>query len=238
MQGPITPPVSEPSPLRKSDFAPGALRPGASSAVWAWQVAVVGLILALAAALRFLQLIRFSFWIDEGVSVAIARLDGWNFLRILWRREANMSFYYLLLRGWLLFGSSEFFIRSLSVIFGVLSVGAIYALAARMRNRMTGLVAALLLPINAYHLRYSEEARGYSLAVLLTIVSWYFFLRAVEQPSSKHSRAYILSSALAAASHFYAVLVLLAQWMSLYVRHSEIAQRKEALRCMRWILVS
>ena len=31
-----------------------------------------------------------SFWLDEGSSITMARLDWFNFLRILWRREMNM----------------------------------------------------------------------------------------------------------------------------------------------------
>lgn len=49
------------------------------------------LIAGLAAVLRFHSLAAKSFWFDEGVSVAIARLDWYNFARLLWRREANMS---------------------------------------------------------------------------------------------------------------------------------------------------
>jgi hypothetical protein len=65
------------------------------------------------ALLRFHALAAKTFWFDEGVSVGIAGLDWYNFVRILWRREANMSLYYLLLRPWLHFGNSESFVRSL-----------------------------------------------------------------------------------------------------------------------------
>jgi 4-amino-4-deoxy-L-arabinose transferase-like glycosyltransferase len=241
MQGSITPPDSNSSPPPKSDFAFSSLRPDPRLKASPRQVvlALLALILILAAVLRFHQLTRFSFWIDEGVSVAIARLDARNFLRILWRREANMSLYYVLLRGWLFIGpgAGEFFVRSLSAIFGIFSVASIYALGARIRSRMTGLVAALLLAVNAYHIRYSQEARGYSLAVFLALLSCYFFLRLLHEPSSKHSRGYILASSLAVYSHFYVALVLLAQWLSLRVLNSETVHKKEAFRCARWILI-
>ena len=44
-------------------------------------------LLIIGAVLRFLFLTRKSFWFDEGVSVQIARLDWYNFARILWRRD-------------------------------------------------------------------------------------------------------------------------------------------------------
>ena len=67
-------------------------------------------------ALTFHALSAKTFWFDEGMSVGIARLDFHNFLRILWRREGNMSLYYLALRGWIHLGSSPAFVRSLSVL--------------------------------------------------------------------------------------------------------------------------
>jgi hypothetical protein len=64
---------------------------------------------AAGAALRLLFLTRKPFWFDECFSVEAARLDWPNFLHLLWWREANMSLYYVSLRGWLHFGHSEFF---------------------------------------------------------------------------------------------------------------------------------
>src|SRR3974377_1043484 len=88
--------------------------------VGAW--ALVATISALGAALRFHDLGRRSLWFDEGVSVGIARLDWYNFARILWGREANMALYYLVLRLWLQLGGEEAFIRSLSVVFAVATI--------------------------------------------------------------------------------------------------------------------
>ncbi len=79
-------------------------------------ITLLSAITAAGAVLRFHILTAKSFWFDEGASVGIARLDWYNFVRILWRREANMTLYYLVLRGWLHFGSSEWFIRSLSAL--------------------------------------------------------------------------------------------------------------------------
>src|SRR5579864_6808927 len=75
--------------------------------------------LAIGAITRLLFLGRKSFWLDEGASVALARLPWRAFVERLSTHEANMAVYYLLLRGWLAFGQSEFWIRTLSVIPGV-----------------------------------------------------------------------------------------------------------------------
>ena len=94
----------------------------------------------------------------------MARLDWFNFLRILWRREMNMVLYYLLLRGWLHLGDSVAFIRGLSVIFAVAAIPAIFLLGRKLLGTRFGLVSALLLSVNAFQVRYAQEARSYSLS--------------------------------------------------------------------------
>src|SRR5262249_33952265 len=101
--------------------------------------------------LRFHALGAKSIWLDEGISIAIARLPWSQLLRVLWQREANMTLYYLLLRCWMTLGSSEGFIRALSVLFSVATVPLLYALGSRLFGRPAGLLAAWLLAINAYH---------------------------------------------------------------------------------------
>ena len=179
------------------------------------ELGLLAAIAGLAAVLRFHSLAAKSFWFDEGVSVAIARLDWYNFARILWRREANMSLYYLFLHDWLHFGGSEFFVRSLSVLFAVASVPAIYRLGRRLFDSRAGLIAAALLAVNAYHVQYSQDARSYSLMVFLCLLSSLYFLRCLSDPSRRNRAAYIFSSALAVYAQFFSLLLVMAQWISL-----------------------
>jgi mannosyltransferase len=185
------------------------------------ELSLLALLAGLTAFLRFHALAAKSFWFDEGVSVAIARLDWYNFERILWRREANMSLYYFFLHHWLHFGGSEFFVRSLSVFFAIASVPAIYLLGRRLFDSRVGLIAAALLAVNAYHVQYSQEARAYSLMVLLCLLSSLYFLKCVDEPSRGNRTAYILCSVLAIYSQFFSGLLVIAQWISLSILDRE-----------------
>ena len=176
---------------------------------------LLALVACVGALLRFHALAAKCFWFDEGVSVAIARLDWYNFARILWRREANMSLYYLLLRFWLHLGGSEFFVRSLSVLFAIASIPAIYLLGRRLFDARVGLIAAALLAINAYHVQYSQEARAYSLMVLLCLLSSLYFIQSLTEPSRRNRVAYVLTSALAVYAQFFSALLVITQWVSL-----------------------
>jgi uncharacterized membrane protein len=89
-------------------------------------------ILILAAMLRLLHLGSESLWWDEVVTVAIVRLDWGAFWKVLSHFEANMGLYYCLLRLWVNLGESEFVLRSLSALAGVLGVGLVYVLGKRL----------------------------------------------------------------------------------------------------------
>jgi mannosyltransferase len=147
--------------------------------------------------------------------VEVARLSWQNLLPLLWRREANMSLYYLMLRGWLHFGSSPFFVRSFSVMVSLAILPAIFWLAQKLFDSRVALIAVALISFNAYPIRYAQEARSYSLFVLLATLSSGFFVAAFREPSSRNRRTYILASVLAAYAHLYALLMLAAHCLSL-----------------------
>ena len=198
------------------------------------ELSLLVLVAGLAAVLRFHSLAAKSFWFDEGVSVAIARLDWYNFARILWRREANMSQYYFLLHFWLRLGGSEFFVRALSVLFAVASIPMIYLLGRRLFDSRVGLIAAALMAANAYHVQYSQDARSYSLMVLHCLLSSLYFLKCLNEPSSRNRAAYVLSSALAVYAQFFSALLLIAQWLSLKMLDRGQIPRHTS-RDWRWI---
>ncbi|SRR5581483_8351509 len=176
---------------------------------------VVTLLVGAAAVLRFHALGQKSIWVDEAVSIEMARLDWYNFARILWRHEANMALYTLLLRFWLPFGDSEAWIRTLSVIPALATIPAVYVLGRKLFNPRVGLIAALLITVNAFHVRYSQEARSYSLYPFLCVLSFLYFVKFLEEPSRENRIRHVITSALAVYAHFFAGLAVVAQWLSL-----------------------
>jgi mannosyltransferase len=171
-------------------------------------------IVVIASLLRFHAIGQKNIWVDEGVSIALARLDWYNFVRILWRHEANMTLYYLFLRAWLPFGSSEPYIRTLSALFGIATIPAVFVLARRMFDARVGLIASLLLAVNAYAIRYSQEARSYSLYPFLCVLSTIYFLKYLQQSTRTNRIAYVVLSVLTVYAHFFAGLLIIAQYIS------------------------
>jgi mannosyltransferase len=147
-----------------------------------------------------------------------------------------MSLYYFLLHFWLRFGGSGFFIRALSVLFAVAAVPVIYLLGRRLFDSRVGLITSALMAVNAYHVQYSQDARSYSLMVLLCLLSSLYFLKCLSEPSRWNRAAYVLSSALAVYAQFFSALLLIAQWLSLKMldRGQILPQTR---RDWRWIVL-
>jgi mannosyltransferase len=174
------------------------------------------LLVAVGAFFRFHMLGVRSLWPAECFSILVARQPWPLFLRTMWWGEGNMAFYYVLLRAWLVLGDSEIWLQSLSAMFGVLAIPAIYALGSRFLSRNVGLIAAGLLAIHSFHIERSEVLRSYSLLTLIVIVSTYSFLALLESPRRKDLWVlYVLLSALAIYAQTFSVFLLAGQWLAL-----------------------
>ncbi len=172
-------------------------------------VLLVTVITLATAVLRVHALGANSIWIDEAASVHLATMAWWPFLRELWGFQGNMTLYYFLLRGWIHLGQSEALLRGLSVLLGVLTIPALYALGARMFDRTTGVLATALLAVHSFHIQWSQEARAYSLFVFLLVLTAYFFIRAMDSPHLKrYWAAFTLAAALCVYAHVFAMLLL------------------------------
>lgn len=207
---------------KKNIATEAAIRPSSSDATgWtrkqpARDAFLLLILMVLGTGLRLHMLGANSLWLDEAASVAYTSMNWSRFLKVLWGYQANMALYYLLLRAWLHLGDSEVLVRGLSVMLGVATIPALYLLATRLFGRMTGLLSASLLAVHAFHIRYSQVARAYTLLPLLLVISTYLLVCAVESPHRKrYWAAYVIAAALSVYTHLFAVLVLAAHAMAL-----------------------
>jgi len=69
--------------------------------------------------------------------------------------------------------------------------------------------------VNPFFIQCAQEARSYSLLLFLVILNLYFFVRSVQEPSAGNWICYTITSALSVYSHFLAILVILAELVSL-----------------------
>jgi mannosyltransferase len=192
---------------------------------------VAGLTLG-AAALRFATLGAQAYHHDEVVTASrVLRGDFAHAMEAVGFSESAPPLYYALAWLWTqLTGTGEVGLRSLSALAGVATVPVAYLLGVELRGRRAGIAAAALVAVNPMLLWYSQEARGYALLVLLTVLATLYFARALDVPvesgpygrrstgTSKGRRDLALwgaSSALALATHYFAIfpIALEAAWL-------------------------
>ena len=156
------------------------------SALSARQVdaAMLAAIVVLAAAARSYNLGEQSLWVDEGFSYWASHLS-W---RDLWfeipRIDKHTPLYYSFLKLWSVFGDSEVALRSLSVVFGVLTVPCAYVLGRLVGTqgvaRWLGAMTALVVAIHPVLVELSQDARAYSalaFSVALTLCASVWLMR-------------------------------------------------------------
>ncbi len=102
--------------------------------------------------------------LDEVASIYISK-DWHQLLNFLRYEEGNMWFYYLALHFWLKLGDAEFWVRSLSGTFGVLTIPLVYLFAKEIGGGRVARLATLLFLLNIYFIEYARQARGYSAAL-------------------------------------------------------------------------
>jgi mannosyltransferase len=94
-----------------------------------------------------------------------------------------------------------------------------YGLGRKLFSERAGLIAAALTACNPLLIWYSQEARAYSLLVLVTGVAFLGFLYAREDPTPRRVGLWAVMAALSLATHYYALLAIVPEAAWLLVEH-------------------
>jgi mannosyltransferase len=184
---------------------------------------LLGPVLLAAAVLRLLYLGDKSLWLDEAYSVLLARM-GWAEAL---RTEPHAVLYHRLLSLWLSLGDGEAVLRAFSVIWAVATIAVVYLLGAELYGHREGIIGALLMSVNAFHVAYAQEARSYSLATLLVSLASLFFVIGIQRRSWWPWVLYVATGALAVYAHVFVLLVFPAHLASLvFLRPDQVPWKR------------
>lgn len=190
-------------------------------------------ILLLSLGLRLYRLGDQPIWWDEGHAIWAARQSLYETTRIT-AHDVHPPLYLWLLHGWLrLAGESEFAVRYLSLIGGMLTVALIYVVARRLIGRRAALLAALLLSTARFHIWWSQETRMYIWAAFWGLLSVYWFTQ-LRQGGLRAWWGYVLASAAALYTLYLSVLVLLIQ--NLFVVLTVWRKPRRSHQLFNWML--
>lgn len=141
----------------------------------------VALVTGLGAALRFYALGEQPLWLDEATTAHYAES---GLVGSIFAEPPNPPLFYVLeyfvVRR---LGATEWALRLPAAVFGVLAVPAAWAVARRLfpQPRITAATTAAVAAVSPFLIYLSQEARGYSLVILLTLLATLYFLRFCER---------------------------------------------------------
>jgi len=176
-------------------------------------------IVALGFGLRLYRLDAQSFWYDEAYSASVANGTP---VQIFFNHfsDVHPPLYYLVLHLWQMIDDSDFTLRLLSAMLGTAGIAALYALGKATFDQKVGLAAAAITCLAPYTVFYGQEARMYSLLLLLSSMLLLSYDRMLRTGSTRWWLAYTACAILSVYVQYISALLLLGLHL-----HFFIAQR-------------
>src|SRR5579863_3805287 len=161
------------------------------------------LIVLMGAAIRLFRLDAQSVWYDETFSIAHSVRPLPQLFQILILDVFQAPLHYLVLHGWFqIAGFGAMQARLVSVIFGTLSIPLLFLLARRFTDSAGSLCAAFLLAISQIAVYFSQEARPYSQAQFLSLLTALAFLSFLEKPTLLRSTFFAAAGTALLYTHY------------------------------------
>ncbi len=170
--------------------------------------------------LRVYQLNFENYWFDELVDFWVADPNisfNATFLRRELVDDQTPYLFQLFLKIYLkIFGYYPEIGRNVSLLFGVLSIPLAGILSYQVSKNNSFLLTILLVSINIYLIKYSQETRTYTLVFLLSIISLIFYYKIISSDLVSFKRIYIfflfvIFTILGLSSHPFVFIIFFSQ---------------------------
>ena len=157
-------------------------------------------------------------WVDEVISMQRSGLVSYvdsTAPSDVWERTALISDqvpgYYILLALWgNVVGTTPFALRTLSLLFGVLSVAIAYQIGRSLHSHIAGINSALMLASSAFYMLFLHEMRTYAFLVfLIALFIWCYWL-ITHNRVTVWSQLGLVLSAMAMMYSYYLSIVIIA----------------------------
>jgi len=142
------------------------------------------IVTGIAFCLRLFMLGSQSLWMDEAAIYSQTKVGSiFDVYSAVMNQEGHIGPFYHILNYLfsLLFGYSEWALRMPSAIYGTISVILVYKIAELLMNKNVALFSSILLAFSPAHVWYSQEARMYSLWVMLTLLTTFLFIKLLQK---------------------------------------------------------
>lgn len=181
-----------------------------------WRPVVIAMIvssLVVGVVLRFVALS--PLWLDEALSVNIARLPYGEIGDAL-RQDGHPPLYYWLLHAWMdLFGTGSVAVRAFSGLWSLGLFPLVWVAARRLGGVRVAWFATILLALSPYAIRYGTETRMYAMMSVLAIAGWLLVDDARRRPTIGRLAAIAAVTSALLWTHYWALWLLGAAGMLL-----------------------
>lgn len=144
--------------------------------------------------------------------------------------------YFSLLHLWGQLGTSDFWIRLLSVFFGVLTIPAAYRLGWAAKNSLLGIGVAALMAFSPFAIEYAQTTRFYSLYLFVSTLSLAFFVEFLERPDARRFGKWIVVTGITLLSHLFGIFLLLCELGVWWV--SSVGGKTRLLRLLSILIIA
>ena len=166
----------------------------------------VGVVIAAGLLLRFWT--RSGLWLDEALTVDIARLPLHEIPDAL-KHDGAPPLYYYLLHFWIvLFGQSNDAVRSMSGVIAVITLPVGWFCGRRLGGRAVAWTTLVLLASAPFAVYYATESRMYALVILLTGCGFLALGRAVAAPRPGNLVAVAVVAAALLYTQYWAIYLV------------------------------
>jgi hypothetical protein len=209
-----------PTILRARYHAHGVLGPPMGIRTWTLEAALLVVMLGIGLRLESAKM-QADLWYDEAYSYTVAARPLREMLRLLYiGGDTNPPLYTLVLHLWLKFGSTDAWVKGLSLALGVAATMALYALGRRIGGVVVGLISAALFAVSPWAVYYSIEARPYALFFVLSLASTHAYLDVLSRrprAGTRPATVYVTLTALAIATHWFGLLLPVIHVVGLWI---------------------
>ncbi len=184
---------------------------------------IFALIFAISIILRLDGLSSYLPWADEYWSIEFSNPNAP--LLKLFSDPGNPPCFYILLRIWFsLFGISLVSMKTLPVLFGILTVIFLWAVLYKLFNLKTANIGLFIASVNIPLIYFSQETRSYIFQAMLTPVVVYFLIKIIKENNIKDYIIYGVLAAVLMNAHYYETLFIFSNFI--YILCCFISQKR------------
>ena len=141
-------------------------------------------------------------------------------------RDVHVPLYHLILHFWQgIFNNSIISARYLSLLISIISIPFVYILASKIYTKKIALMTTIIFILSPFVNWYANEARMYSLLLLLAVLNSIFFLNILKKDNKTNWIGFIITAILGIYTHYFYWLFLISNALFYLVSYKQFASK-------------